>query len=65
MEASELLMMRGLYGDLLEAVPLLAELRASLDGLTGTLVDGWKELKEERRVKGFSSTRARLVIILS
>ena len=62
MEPTELVMMRGLYSDLVEAVPLLAELRASMDDLTCTLVDGWKDLKEERRVRGYSSTRASMTV---
>jgi hypothetical protein len=62
LEADDLLLLKNLYFDLTESLPLLRELRSSIDTLTANLYDDWKEMKEIRRSAGFIGTKAKMVV---
>jgi hypothetical protein len=63
LDEEELLLLRSLYYDLTETLPLLRELRGSMDTLTARLFEDWKEIKDIRRSSdGFHGTKANLVV---
>ena len=53
---------RGLYHDLVETLPLLAELRTSINDLSNTLYSTWKDIGEIRKDAGFIGTRVKLTV---
>ncbi len=62
LDADEGLLLKALYFDLCETVPLLTELRLSVDSLTTSILDQWRQIKEHRRSSGFTSTRATVTV---
>ena len=53
---------RGLYYDLVETLPLLTELRTSITDLSNTLYSTWKDIGEIRKDAGFIGTRVKLTV---
>lgn len=63
LDEEEMLLLKSLYFDLTESLPLLRELRSSMDTLTAKLFEDWKEIKDIRRgADGFHGTKANLVV---
>lgn len=63
LDEEEMLLLRSLYYDLTESLPLLRELRGSMDTLTAKLFEDWKDIKDIRRSSdGFHGTKANLVV---
>ena len=55
-------LLKALYANLCETLPLLTELRVSVDSLTSSIMEQWREIKDIRQKAGFTSTRANLTV---